>query len=133
MKAEIARPGVQHGGDAEQGSQALGVQTELEQCLRSSLEQQSKQVSSIPEDQRAQLRWQSEHHVEVMHRQDARLALFEPAVLRQCLALGAVPIPTRVVLGLPVSAPGALLDVPAERSGAASSKRCQHLPLLGRQ
>ena len=133
MKVEVARPRMKHGGDAEQPTQALGVEPETQQRLRSGIKQQGIQIPSISQDERAQLCRQSEHHVKVMHRQDAQFALFEPAVLRQRLALGAVPVATRIVLRLPMTAAAAQLYVPAESGGAASGERRQHLSLLRRQ
>jgi hypothetical protein len=123
MKAQIARPGVKDRGDTQQPTQAFSICAELEEGLRSRLEQQGIQEASISEHQRTQLGRQREHHVKVMHGQDALLAGIEPAVLRQCLALWTVPVAARVVLWLPMAAAGAQLDVSAESSGATSGDR----------
>jgi hypothetical protein len=51
-------------------------------------------------------------------------------MLRQRLALGAVPVATRIVVRLPMTAAAAQLYVPAESGGAACGERRQHLSLL---
>src|SRR5262249_15848161 len=57
MKEQLSRPGVEDAGDAELGAEAMGIATELEQCLRSASEEHVEDLFAIDERQRAKLRW----------------------------------------------------------------------------
>src|SRR4030095_6749685 len=69
--------------------------------------------------QRVELLGQREDDVEVRHRQQLGAALLQPALLVQTLTLRAMPVATGVIDDLARSTAGALVDVPAESSGAA--------------
>src|SRR5260370_7020440 len=71
----------------------------------------------------------AEDQVIVAHRQQFLLALGEPLFASVGLALGTVPVTTRIVGDGLMAAVGALIAMSAERSGAAAGDSIEHLPL----
>jgi len=117
MKAQVARPGVQHQRGAEGGVQAPA--SKLQQGALRSREERVVDDSWRERGERAQLRWQCEDDVEVPRVEHPRSTRFDPLLLGERLALGAVPIAARVVRGMLVSAPGTSIHVAAEHRGTA--------------
>ena len=71
-----------------------------------------------------------EHDVHVRHIEQLALPRGQPALARLGLALGTVPIPTRIVRDGPMSAGAAVIDMPAEGGGPTPPERAQHGALL---
>ena len=78
MERELARPGVQHGSDAELGADPRRVAAELEQGRACGVEEQIVDELRISACERSELGGQREDDVEVVDRQDARLAALDP-------------------------------------------------------
>jgi hypothetical protein len=133
VKPEIAAPRMKYRGDAQLCAKSLSSGPKCKQCLRCCLEQKREKQTSILKEQRTQFRWYGEHHMKVMHRQNALFARLQPSVLRKCLTLGAVTIATRVVLRLLMATIVADLHMPAEFSRAARHDGAQHGLLFGGQ
>ena len=74
-----------------------------------------------------------EDDVEIRDRQQVGLTIGQPLGARQALALGAVPVATAVVGDADHAAVVALLDMPAERRGAASLDRGHDAALVGQE
>ena len=71
--------------------------------------------------------------MEIRHLEQFRLAVFQPLGSCETLALRAVTVTTRVVGDALMSAIAALLNVTAERGGAATLDRRHGMPLRRRQ
>ena len=128
VEEQLPRPGVQHHGDAQLRLQAAAPQ--LQQRLARPLEQGAEEGLGLVAHQAPQLPRQREHHVEVRHRQHPLRARTNPLLLRQRLALGAVPVPAGVVRRVLMSTAGPLVDMPAQGRRAAALDGAQHA-LLG--
>jgi hypothetical protein len=73
---------------------------------------------------------QGEYDVEVGDAEEFFLSCGEPALASLCLALWTVPVPAGVVRDGLMTALRTLIDVAAQRGGAAASDRSQHTQLL---
>lgn len=133
MEREVAPPGVKHGGDAQQPSETLRVEAELDERGARRREHRVEDETSIELGDGAQLRGQCEDHVKVRDWQQTLAARLDPACLRQGLALRAVTVATRVVAGLLVAAARAHVQVPPERRRPAALDGAQGRVLLGGQ
>ncbi len=71
---KLAGPGVQHGGHAEGGTEAILVAAEFEKGLRGRLEQKSVEGGAVAAGDRLQFARYGEDGVEVRHGQDPILA-----------------------------------------------------------
>ena len=120
VKAEVARPCVQHHRDAELGAETLGVLGEREERLRGGGKEQVEDGLPVTARHRAQLGGQREDDVEVRHGKQALEPLVDPSRLRERLALGAVPIPARVIRRSVVPAGAAHVEMAAEDGGPTS-------------
>jgi hypothetical protein len=115
---ETLSPGVQDGGEADVGAEVPGIGGDRRERLSRRLEQQAIDLGHVLVGDGADLRRQSEHNVEVRHRQQLGFARLKPSLRRHPLALRAVPIPAGVVGDARMGAVVASLDMSAERSGA---------------
>lgn len=130
MQSKVARPGVENHGDAELGTKARPTKFE-ERVARGGEERRINELR--PEAcEGAELTGQREDDVKMRSRQNAFGARANPLLLRQGLALRAVPIPTGVVRGVFVSTRATHVNMPAERSGATERDRAEDTPLGGR-
>ncbi len=75
----------------------LGIGCDFEQRACTGFEQQSEEPPLVLPHQRHQRMGHAEDQVKVAHRQQFLLALDEPLLASVGLALGAVPVTTRVV------------------------------------
>src|ERR1017187_6537911 len=73
---------------------------------------------------------QGEYDVEVGDAEEFLLSCGEPALASLCLAFGTMPIPAGVIRDGLMTALRTLIDMAAQRSGAAASDRSQHTQLL---
>src|SRR5207245_1126285 len=76
---------------------------------------------------------QRQDDVHIGHIEQLALTRGEPALTRLRLALGTMPVPTRVIGDGPMPAGATLIEMAAERSGPASRDRAQHDALLHTQ
>jgi hypothetical protein len=92
MPAEIALPGVQHGGDGELGAKPFWVAAEFEKRLGGAGQEHVEHRRAMAPADGAKRSGQREDDVEVVCRQYPSFALGDPARLSQRLALGTVPV-----------------------------------------
>jgi len=90
-------PGVGHGGQADAGTEVLGVGGDRQHRLGGRPEQQVVDGRLVLEGDVGDLRRQGEHDVEVADRQQVGLARGQPRAGRRALAFGAVPVAAGVV------------------------------------
>ncbi len=69
MKMQVLTPGVQHGKEADGGTEMSGVGGDGEQSFRSSLKQDGIDLSWVLKCQATDLLWKSEGDVEVRNGQ----------------------------------------------------------------
>lgn len=133
MEQELASPSVQHHRDGRRCAQAFGVVRQCKERLTSGLHEHGEDELALGHDEGSQFSRQCEHDVEVRHRQDALAPAFEPAMLLEALATGAVPVATSVVDRDGVAASVADVQMSAERSRATTLEVAQDGELLEAQ
>jgi hypothetical protein len=133
VQRQVLAPGVQDGQEADPGPQVFGVGGDLQQRPRGGLEQGAVDHPLVGQCQGVEGVGEREDDVEVLHRQQLRRPLVQPRRARRPLALGAVPVATRVVARAAVPAAVAGLHVPAQRGRAAGGQVVQDAALLARQ
>ena len=121
--SEILSPSVEHHGDAEFAAEPPGIAAELEQGLRSGVEQQAIDERGIALGDGIELVGQGEYDVPVADVEELCALAFDPSGLRKRLALGAVAIPARCVLNRHRPAVVTARLEPSERGGAAAHQR----------
>jgi hypothetical protein len=131
MKAQLARPGVQDGGDAQQGATAVGIEPELQQGARRGEEEDLEEADPVAQGQGLALLGHGEDDMEVVDRQHALHALGNPLRLAQALALGTMPVAAGVVGGPRVTARIAHVEMPA-KDGRPAGLDVAHGPALYR-
>src|SRR6202163_3196044 len=122
-------PGMEHGSDADAGTEVLWGSGDRGQGLGRDLEQQIVDDRLVVTGDVADRRRQREHDMEVRHRQQICFARRKPVLCRRALALRAVTVAARVVRDLGVCALLAARDMSAERRGAAALDCRHHLQL----
>ena len=127
MVQEFLIPGVQHAEEADLRAEVSLVASHREQRLGAGAKQQTVDLALVLQRQRRQLAGQREHHMRVADWQQFPAARFQPAVARVGLALRTMPVPARVEGDGLMPAAGALVDVTAERRGAAADDGGQDL------
>src|ERR1700722_2486892 len=133
MEMQVLTPGMQHGKETNVSAEQSGVAGGFKQRGCGSAEQDRVDLFRVLERQPADLGGQREHDMEIGNRQKVGLALRQPPGASRSLALGTVPIPTRVIKDDPMSAPVALLNASAEGSRPAGANIAQGFALLARQ
>src|SRR5580658_568498 len=133
MEMQVLTPGMQHGKKTNVGAEQSGVAGGFKQRGCGSAEQDRVDLFRVLERQPADLGGQREHDMEIGNRQKLGLALRQPPGASRSLALGTVPIPTRVIQDDAMSAPIALLHAPAEGGRTAVAKVTQGFSLLARK
>src|SRR5262249_49041316 len=106
-------------------TEVLGVGSHLPQGLGRGAKQQVVEYSLVLQRQRRQFVWQGEDDVVILDRQERLGLTLEPGRVAASLALGAMAIATGIVADEPGAAVVALLDVAAQRGGAAACQRRQ--------
>ena len=129
MVLEGLAPGVQDGGDADAGTEVLGIGRNGGQRLGGGREQQSIDLGLVLVGDGAERGRQREHHMEVRHRQEFGFARRHPGLSGRPLALRAVPVATRVIGDARVGAVLAALNMAAQRGGAADLDGGHDAPL----
>jgi hypothetical protein len=124
---------VEHGQEADGGTEQSGIGGGFKQRGCGSAEQDRVDLFRVLKRQPADLSRQREHDVEIGNREKLGLTLSDPLGASRGLALGAMPIPTRVIQDDAMSALIAQLDASAERSSPAVANVTQGFSLLARQ
>ena len=120
-------PGVEHGGEADAGTEMLRVGGDPRQGRARGPEQQIVDGGLVLEGDGGDLGGQGEDDVEVADREEVGLAGGEPVPRRRTLAAWAVPVTAGIVGDAQVAARVAALDMPAEAGRAALLDRRHHL------
>jgi len=130
MQLDFLIPGMEHAEEADLGSEMGGIVRDLQQGFSAGPEQQTVDEFSVLESQRSQLRRQGEDDVDVGCGQQFTTTRCDPAFTCTGLTLRAVPVATAVVGdGGTMSAAGALIDMPAQGSGATARDCAQDLDM----
>ena len=128
MVQQRLAPGVQHGGDAQLGLEA--VPAKLQQGLAGGAEQQGVEGALVLLDQRVERVRQREHQVEIRHRQERRLLFGQPVSGRLPLAQRAVPVAAGMRHKMRAATLQAPVAMAAQCRGAASQQRVENAPMM---
>ena len=125
-------PSVQHGGDADPGTEALWIGRDGERGFGRRLHEQVIDDALVLISDIAQLTGQRVDNVEVANGQQLGFALGEPFLCRSALALGAVAITATIVAddGVSTRIVLATRDMTSECCRAAALDRTHHLHLV---
>ena len=123
MMRQGLAPGVENGDHAGLGAEVLRIGADDADRLGRGLEQDVVHDRLVLERDGGDGGRHGEDDVEIGDRQQVSLTIGKPLGARQALALWAVPVATAVVSDADHAAVIALLDVTAERRGAASLDR----------
>ena len=127
MSFQVLTPGVKYAKEADLCSEVLGVTGHLEHGFGASPVEQVVDESLVAEGQRRELMGKGKDDVEVGHGQQFCRALPEPLGTRVSLALGAVPVATRVIRNGLMSAAYTLIAMSTKGCSAASHDGIEHL------
>jgi len=133
MVEKKLRPRVKHCGEADPGSEVLGVLRNLGKCLGCSGEEEVIREARVGEEDGMEFLRDRKDDVMVLDGENVLLPLLHPPGFVQTPALGAVAIPAGVVPDLRMPAGVADLDMAAERRRAAARDRAYSPLLLGRE
>ncbi len=124
-------PAVQHGGDTDARAKMLGIGGDFEHCCGRGLEQDAVNHGLVLIGDLGDGRGQREHHVEIGHGQQLRLALGEPFPRRSTLTLWAVPVAATIERddGMRAAIVLATRNVAAKRRRAAALDGTHHFQL----
>ena len=129
MMGERRSPGVQHGGEPDARAEMLGVGCDGDQGLGRDFEQQVIDDRLVVIGDVGDRSRQGEDDMEVGHRQEFGLAVDQPLLGSNGLALGTVPVAAGVVGDAQVRAVLAALDMTAQRRRSAALDRRHDLEL----
>jgi hypothetical protein len=129
MVEKKLRPRVKHGGEADTGSEVLGVLRNLGKSLGCSAEEEVVRDAWIGEEDGVEFLRDGEDDVMIFDGEDILLACLDPSGLVETPTFGAVAITAGVIPDLRMPAGVADLDVAPECRRAAARDRA-HRPLL---
>jgi hypothetical protein len=131
MVHEVLAPGVEDGGEAQLGLEALLA--ELEERGAGALKEQAIERGLVLEEERAQGGGEGEDPMEIADGQQSAPLLLEPLAAALVLAGGAMAVAAAV--GPPMGAVTllALPHRPAQLSGATLGQTAQHLEVMNGQ
>ena len=129
MMLQLLVPGVQHAEEADIGSEVFRVARDFEQCCGAGAEQQVVDDPLVLQCQRSQFVRQGEDDMHIGRGQEFARPGLKPALARVPLAPRTMPVATRVVRDGAMSATRALIDVTAQRGGAAACDGGQHFQM----
>ena len=130
---ERLAPGVQYGEEADLGAEVAGVGGYGAQCVGDGPEEQTVDDGLVLGGDLGDRRGHGEDDVEVLGGQQVRATLFQPRGAGQRLTGRTVAVTAGVVPDAPMAAVVALLDVAAERGGAALLDGRHHAALRRRE
>jgi len=119
---QILGPGVQDGEDRRAGAEVAGIGGEGEQGLGGGAQERVVHRSLVRAGHRAEGVGQGKRNQEVGAGQETRAVAIEPASRLLAVALGTVPIATRVVAVLGLVAVVAPAEMPAAGGGATGGE-----------
>jgi hypothetical protein len=132
MEGEFAGPGVQHEGEADLGPEVVGVAAQIDQRVGRRREQEIEDERFVPPRQGAQFGGQCEDRMEVVRREQALRTLRHPLVLGGPRTRRTEPAQAGVVERDLAATGLALVEVAAQRLGAAVFDGPHRLALLVR-
>jgi hypothetical protein len=133
MLVQVLPPGMEDHRGPQASAQPAWVTPEGVQRVPRALEEERVEDTGISLGQRIQGVGECKHTVEIRDGQEIGQARLDPPGLGQRLALGAMPIATRMVPGLIRAAVVALQQVPTEGGRPALLDRAHHPELLPSQ
>ena len=113
MSLQVLSPGMEHAQKADLSAEMLRIGGDLRQGLSAGLKQQVIDDSLVLQRKRGQFLRQGEDHVKIADAEQFVRASCEPAVAGVGLALGAVPVATRVEGVGTMAASGTLIEMAA--------------------
>ena len=131
MVHEVLAPGVEDGGEADLGLEALLA--ELEEGGAGALKEQTVKRRLVLEEERAQGGGEGEDPVEIADGQQRAPLLLEPLAAALVLAGRAVAVAATVRPPVGAVTLLALPHRPAQLSGATLGQTAQHLEVMSRQ
>ena len=133
MMHERLPPGVEDGDHPGLGTEMPGIGADAADRLGGGFEQNVVNDRLVLQRDGGHRRRHGKDDMEILHGQQVGLAIREPLGARQPLALRAVPIAAAVVGDADLAAVVALLDVAAERRGAARLDGRHDAALVGQE
>src|SRR3546814_7351542 len=133
MMGKRGSPCMEYGGDADPGTEMLGISGDREHRIGRGLEQQIIDQRFVMIGDGGDLGRHREHDVEVADREKVGLAGLEPGARGGAVASWTVPVAPAVIRDPPVSAVGTGLDVTPERGSAAMLDRRHDIELMQAQ
>src|ERR1035438_175689 len=133
MKVKILPPGVENSKEPEFRAQMPGIAGNGEQRLGSDAEKNIVNRFPVIESESGNLFRHGEDDVEILDGQKLRLACFEPLGASQRLALGTMPVATRVVADTRMTALAAFVNMTALGCRAAGHDGVDGPALLARK
>src|ERR1017187_351203 len=131
MELQALIPAMERAEEADLGSKMPGIASDLKQGLGACVKEQVVDDPLVLQCERGQFPRQCEDGVYIASGQQFPFARLKPASARVALAPRAMSIPARVVGdGGRMSAAGAAVAMPTQRSGAAAHNGQQHLLVL---
>src|ERR1017187_242599 len=121
---------MRHAEESDLGSEMPGIAGDLEQGGSAGAEEQAGNQSLVVQGKRSQFTRKGEYRMDIARGQQLPFALLQPTDAGVALAPWAMPVATRVIRDGGVPAAGALIAMPAQRGGAATRDRQQHLLML---
>ena len=131
MVHEVLAPGVEDGGEAQLGLEALLA--ELEERGAGTLKEQAVERGWVLEEERAQGGGEGEDPVEIADGQQGAPLLLEPLAAALVLAGRAMAVATAVRPPMGAATLLALPHRPAQLSGATLGQTAQHLEVVSGQ
>ncbi len=132
MVHERLPPSVQHGDEADVGTEMLRVGSDGLEGVGGRREQQAVEFALVLQRQRGELGRQGEHDVELRDRQQIVAAILQPGGALVSLALRTVAVAAGVVRDAHFATGIAGIDVAAELGGAAGCQIVEDALLSGR-
>lgn len=123
MIVEILAPGVQHGDEADLGTQMSGIGSNPAQCLGDGTKQDRVDLLLVLKGDRGDLLRQGEDEMEIADGQKVCLSGGKPITAGLALAFWAMPIAAGIIGNADGVAVLTLLDMPAQASGPAHLDR----------
>lgn len=116
---EVLAPGVQHGDEADLGTQMSGISGNPVQCLCDGTKQDRVDLLLVLKGDRGDLLRQGEDDMEIANGQKVCLSGGKPIAAGLALAFWAMPVAEGIVGNADGVAVLALLDMPNQTSGTA--------------
>jgi len=130
MVLQVLSPGVQDAEQSDIGAQVLRVASHFQQRCGTDAEEQIVQQPLVLQHERGEFMWQREYDVEVGHGQELGGSRGQPLGASVALALGAVPVATRVIRDGLIPAAKTLIAMASQGRSAATDDGLHDLAVL---